>query len=39
MTLHAQTANIGVSVAQLFSSLSLTGQLGVRNTDVSYLDN
>ena len=38
-TLHAQTANIGVSVAQLFPSLSLTGQLGVRNTDVSYLDN
>lgn len=38
-TLHAQTADIGVSVAQLFPSLSLTGQLGVRNTDVSYLDN
>ena len=38
-TLHAQTAEIGVSVAQLFPSLSLTGQLGVRNTDVSYLDN
>ncbi|MEZ3498027.1 efflux transporter outer membrane subunit [Pantoea sp. KPR_PJ] len=38
-TLHAQTANIGVSVAELFPSLSLTGQLGVRNTDVSYLDN
>ena len=38
-TLHAQTVNIGVSVAQLFPSLSLTGQLGVRNTDVSYLDN
>lgn len=38
-TLHAQTANIGVAVAQLFPSLSLTGQLGVRNTDVSYLDN
>lgn len=37
--LHAATANIGVSVAQLFPSLSLTGQLGVRNTDVSYLDN
>ncbi|MDJ0034372.1 efflux transporter outer membrane subunit [Pantoea allii] len=37
-TLHAQTAEIGVSVAQLFPSLSLTGQLGVRNTDVSYLD-
>lgn len=37
--LHAATAEIGVSVAQLFPSLSLTGQLGVRNTDVSYLDN
>ncbi|MCZ4058865.1 efflux transporter outer membrane subunit [Pantoea sp. LMR881] len=37
--LHAQTASIGVSVAQLFPSLSLTGQIGVRNTDVSYLDN
>ncbi|KKW51586.1 RND transporter [Pantoea ananatis] len=36
--LHAQTAEIGVSVAQLFPSLSLTGQLGVRNTDASYLD-
>jgi len=36
--LHAQTAGIGVSVAQLFPSLSLTGQLGVRNTDASYLD-
>lgn len=38
-TLHAQTANIGVAVAELFPSLSLTGQLGVRNTDASYLDN
>ncbi|QHM76105.1 Antibiotic efflux pump outer membrane protein ArpC [Mixta theicola] len=37
--LHAATANIGVAVAQLFPSLSLTGQLGVRNTDASYLDN
>lgn len=37
--LHAQTANIGVSVAQLFPSLSLTGQLGVRNSDISYMDN
>ncbi|WP_130834527.1 efflux transporter outer membrane subunit [[Erwinia] mediterraneensis] len=37
-TLHAQTASIGVSVAQLFPSLSLTGQFGVRNTDISYLD-
>ncbi|WP_241609658.1 efflux transporter outer membrane subunit [Rosenbergiella australiborealis] len=37
--LHAQTANIGVSVAQLFPSVSLTGQLGVRNSDISYMDN
>jgi len=37
--LHAQTANIGVSVAQLFPSISLTGQLGVRNSDISYMDN
>ena len=37
--LHAATANIGLSVAQLFPSLSLTGQLGVRNTDTDYLDN
>lgn len=37
--LHAATANIGVSVAQLFPSLSLTGQIGVRNTDADYLDN
>lgn len=37
-SLHAATANIGVSVAQLFPSLSLTGELGVRNTHASYLD-
>ncbi|WP_395858568.1 efflux transporter outer membrane subunit [Affinibrenneria salicis] len=37
--LHAATANIGISVAQLFPDLSLTGQFGVRNTDFSYLDN
>lgn len=37
-TLHARTANIGVSVAQLFPDISLTGQLGVRNTDAGYLD-
>jgi NodT family efflux transporter outer membrane factor (OMF) lipoprotein len=35
--LHAATANIGVSVAQLFPDLSLTGQFGMRNTDASYL--
>lgn len=37
--LHAATANIGVSIAQLFPDLSLTGQLGMRNTDFSYMDN
>ncbi len=37
--LHAATAGIGVAVAQLFPSLTLTGQFGVRNTDASYLDN
>lgn len=37
--LHARTAAIGVSVAQLFPDVSLTGQLGVRNTDAGYLDN
>lgn len=29
--------NIGVSVAQLFPDLSLTGQFGIRNTDSDYL--
>ena len=38
-SLHAATANIGVSVAELFPSLSLTGQFGMRNSDASYLDN
>jgi NodT family efflux transporter outer membrane factor (OMF) lipoprotein len=36
-TLHAATANIGVSVAQLFPSVSLTGQFGLRNTQANYL--
>ncbi len=36
-TLHASTANIGVSVAQLFPDLSLTGQFGMRNNDADYL--
>lgn len=35
--LHAATAQIGVSVAQLFPSLSLTGQLGLRNDESGYL--
>lgn len=37
--LHAATANIGVSIAQLFPSFSLTGQFGMRNSDAGYLDN
>ncbi|MGI4983693.1 MAG: efflux transporter outer membrane subunit, partial [Janthinobacterium lividum] len=36
-SLHAATANIGVSVASLFPSVSLTGQFGLRNTQASYL--
>jgi len=35
--LHAATANIGVSVTQLFPDVSLTGQFGMRNTDADYL--
>ncbi|HBI09194.1 MAG TPA: RND transporter, partial [Franconibacter pulveris] len=35
--LHAATAQIGVSVAQLFPSLSLTGQFGLRNSEADYL--
>lgn len=36
-SLHAATANIGVSVAQLFPDVSLTGQFGLRNTQLDYL--
>ena len=35
--LHAQTAQIGVAVAQLFPSIGLTGLLGVASTDISAL--
>lgn len=35
--LHAATAQIGVSVAQLFPSLSLTGQFGLRNSETNWL--
>ncbi|EOI3550897.1 efflux transporter outer membrane subunit [Cronobacter turicensis] len=35
--LHAATAQIGVSVAQLFPSLSLSGQFGMRNSETNYL--
>lgn len=35
--LHAATAQIGVSVASLFPRVSLSGTLGLRNTDTRYL--
>jgi len=35
--LHAQTARIGVAVAQRFPAISLTGLLGVASTDISTL--
>ncbi len=35
--LHAATAQVGVSVASFFPQLSLTGSLGLRNTDTRYL--
>jgi outer membrane protein, multidrug efflux system len=35
--LHAATAQVGVSVASLFPQVSLTGALGLRNTDTRYL--
>lgn len=35
--LHAATAQVGVSVASLFPQLSLTGSVGLRNTDTRYL--
>lgn len=35
--LHAQTARIGVAVAQRFPAISLTGILGVASTDISSL--
>jgi len=35
--LHAQTARIGVAVAQRFPAISLTGLLGVASTDISSL--
>jgi multidrug efflux system outer membrane protein len=35
--LHAQTARIGVAVAQRFPAISLTGILGVASTDISNL--
>jgi multidrug efflux system outer membrane protein len=35
--LHAATAQVGVSVASMFPQISLTGTLGLRNTDTRYL--
>jgi NodT family efflux transporter outer membrane factor (OMF) lipoprotein len=35
--LHAATAQVGVSIAQLFPDISLTGQFGFRSTQASYL--
>ena len=35
--LHAQTARIGVAIAQRFPAISLTGLLGVASTDISTL--
>ncbi|WP_044178192.1 efflux transporter outer membrane subunit [Phytobacter massiliensis] len=36
-TLHAATAQIGVSVAQLFPDLTLSGQFGLRNSEADWL--
>ncbi|WLI78441.1 efflux transporter outer membrane subunit [Kosakonia sp. H02] len=36
-SLHAATAQIGVSVAQLFPSLTLSGQFGLRNSETNWL--
>ena len=35
--LHAATANVGVAVASFYPDVSLTGNLGLRALDVSYL--
>ncbi|WP_316554760.1 TolC family protein, partial [Klebsiella aerogenes] len=35
--LHAATAQIGVSVAQLFPSFTLSGQFGLRNSETNWL--
>jgi outer membrane protein, multidrug efflux system len=37
--LHAATANIGVAVASFYPDISLTGNLGLRAIDASYLTN
>jgi outer membrane protein TolC len=35
--LHAATAQIGVSVAQLFPGFTLSGQFGLRNSETDWL--
>ncbi len=37
--LHAATANVGVAVASFYPDISLTGSIGLRNTDAGYLTN
>lgn len=37
--LHAATANVGVAVASFYPDISLTGSIGLRNTDAGYLAN
>jgi NodT family efflux transporter outer membrane factor (OMF) lipoprotein len=37
--LHAQTAAVGVAVASFYPSITLTGSIGLRATDASYLTN
>ena len=37
--LHAATANVGVAVASFYPDVSLTGNLGIRAVDASYLTN
>ena len=37
--LHAATANVGVAVASFYPDISLTGSLGLRALDASYLTN
>ncbi len=37
--LHAATAGVGVAVASFYPDISLTGTLGLRATDASYLTN